>query len=111
MHEHFRKLVQRLKKTLRLSASDKSHGVTEPLSLDDLPEECISLIIYKSSRRVRFGFGFENLNLNLLSKPILCGRSLLFHPSMNLCVLNRKISHRRRSSFSLIRDESGFNQR
>ncbi|CAH8266511.1 unnamed protein product [Arabidopsis lyrata] len=45
MHEHFRKLVQRLKKTLTLSASDKSHGVAATLSLDDLPEECISIII------------------------------------------------------------------
>jgi len=42
MHEHFRKIVQRVKKTLRLSASDKSHGVAE---LDDLPEECVSIIV------------------------------------------------------------------
>jgi len=52
MHEHFRKILQRVKKTLRLSASDQqSQGVTEPLSLGDLPEECISLIISFTSPR------------------------------------------------------------
>nr|AAO11661.1 hypothetical protein [Arabidopsis thaliana] len=52
MHVHFRKILQRVKKTLRLSASDQqSQGVTEPLSLGDLPEECISLIISFTSPR------------------------------------------------------------
>ncbi|XP_010502246.1 PREDICTED: putative F-box protein PP2-B8 [Camelina sativa] len=56
VHQHFRKLVQQLKKTLRFSASDKSRGVTEPLSLDDLPEECISIIISFTSPRDAYVF-------------------------------------------------------
>ncbi|EOA25533.1 hypothetical protein CARUB_v10018877mg [Capsella rubella] len=60
--ERFRKLVQRLKKTLRLSsASDNSHGLTELVSLHDLPEECLSIIISFTSPR-------DALNLASVSK-------------------------------------------
>ncbi|XP_010514004.1 PREDICTED: putative F-box protein PP2-B8 [Camelina sativa] len=47
--DHFHKFVERLKKTLRLSASNDDHGVAKPLYLDDLPEECISVIISLTS--------------------------------------------------------------
>ncbi|KAL1221110.1 putative F-box protein PP2-B8 [Cardamine amara subsp. amara] len=55
--DYFRKCIQRLKKTLKvkLLASDQSHGVdAEPVSLDDLPEECISIIISFTSPRDAF---------------------------------------------------------